>query len=515
MELKKVYNSTEDVFDSADSIYKLFNTYFESADKLDFSRSLRDTESAFEECFAFLPEEISTFMDENDKTHYILFNKWLNDIRRISGYSVDEKNKFFERVSDASHEIKPRTFKDGIINSYRVKTAFNKISNKVKKMGSVNQMPQINGFESSFNDPDVVRVMEILDYFSNQPYDEEMINIRTNSLLAKEPRTARDSVFLAFVPQKLDVYRFINEYLQKCIKYNIPYNIDIPYDKTTKRLVKINSTIADFGKNLAVIKEIADEHPEIIDRMDKPPLLCGHISGNPWIGIGTYSCKAMERTKYGFTEKRADTIYDVIDKNAKKFITDNYRKPVRVNEKSVKLKNYLTDVTTDLCIGKIRTMVEDYYEAMAAGRSEEEAEIQVKDYFGFERINLYQPKYLKKLTKSIAADTDRMIADEFEQGEHYGSFRLPSPGFGPGRILHMEVFPQIIKKVTSEVAIKDPIFLSQTLLDIQAELKEKGIDKKACYESYVADKMLEPVQEVEVEIINNRAGKKKEEDKER
>ena len=515
MELKKVYNSTEDAFDSADSIYKLFDTYFKSADKLDFLRNLRDTESVFEECFAFSPEEISTFMDENDKTHYILFNKWLNDIRRISGYSVDEKNKFFERVSDASHEIKSRKFKDGIINSYRVKTAFNKISNRVKKMGSVSQMSQINGFESSFNDPDVVRVMEILDYFSNQPYEKEMINIRTNSLLAKEPRTARDSVFLAFVPQKLDVYRFVNTYLQKCIKYNIPYNIDIPYDKTTKRLVKINSTIADFGKNLAVIKEIADEHPEMIDRMDKPPLLCGHVSGNPWIGIGSYSCKAIERTPYGFTEKRADTIYDTIENNAKKYIIDNYKKPMFVHGKKGKLKDHIIDFTTNLCIGKIRTMVEDYYKAMAAGRSEEEAEIQVKNYFGFEKTDLYHPKYLKKLSKSIALDTDSMIMDGFEQGEHYGSFKLPNPGFGPGRILHMEVLPQVIKKVTSEIAIKDPIFLSQTLLDIQTKLKEKGIDKKACYESYVADKMLEPVQEVEAEIINNRAGKKKEEDKER
>ena len=96
------------------------------------------------------------------------------------------------------------------------------------------------------------------------------------------------------------------------------------------------------------------------------------------------------KKKYGYTEKRADIIYDVIDKNAKKFIADNYRKPVRVNDKSVKLKNYLTDVTTEKKKKKIRTMVEDYYEAMAAGRSEEEAEIQVKDYFGFERINLYQ-----------------------------------------------------------------------------------------------------------------------------
>ena len=512
MDLKKVYNSTEDLFDSADSIYGLFNVYFDSADKKDFFGSLRDTESNFMKSFAFPIETVELeprndlknpikvkikedsaflqFLDQNNQTHCILFNKWLNDIRRISGLSVDEKNKFYERVSDASHEIKSLTFRDGIINSYRVKAAFNKISNKVKKMGTISQESQIDVFKASFRDNDVTRVMEILDYFSTTPF-EKVINIKTNNLLAKEPVRNRNSVFLAVIPQAIDVYAVVNEYLKKCIKYNIPYDIDIPYDERTKRLIKFNSTIENLGKNIVVLKEIEKEHPEMIKRMSKPPVLCGHLTHDSWLGIGTYSAKAMERTTYGYTEKRAGIIYDVIEENSKQFIIDRYKKPFLFNGKDKKLKNHIADITTDLCIGKIRTMVEDYYETMEADHTPEEAEEQVKNYFGFERIDLYRPKYLKKLEKCITSDIDRMIMGDFEKSEGYGSFRLPSPGFGNGRILHMEVLPQIIRKVTSEIAIKDPIFLSQTILDMQSRLQEQGINKKMCYEDYVVDKLLE------------------------
>jgi len=525
VELKKVYNSTEDLFDSADSIYGLFKVYFDSADKKEFIGMLRDTESNFAEAFVFPVDaelgensKFLQFLDQNNQTHCILFNKWLNDIRRISGLSVDEKNKFFERVSDASHEIKSIAFKDGIINSYRVKAAFNKILSKVKKMGSISKESQIDAFKASFRDNDVTRVMEILNYYSTVPFND-LMNIRTNSLLAKEPIRNRNSVFLAVIPQAIDVYSVVNEYLKKCIKYDIPYNIDIPYDKRTKRLVRISSTIENLGKNLVVLNEIAEEHPEIIKRMSKPPILCGHLARQRWLGIGTYSAKEMERTKYGYTEKRANILYDVIEENTKKFILDRYKKPFIFKGKDKKLKNHIGDITSNLCIGKIRTMVEDYYEAMEADHTPEEAEEQIKSYFGFERIDLYRPKYLKKLQRNITADVDRMITENFEESEGYGSFRLPNPGFGNGRILHMEVLPQIIKTVASEIAMKDPIFLSQTVLDMQTRLQEQGINKKMCYEDYVADKLLESTKEPEIEPeVGQRAQvtsiKKDKEDKE-
>ncbi len=512
MDLKKVYNSTEDVFDSADSIYQLFNFYFNSEDKSDFIAQLRDTESDFMKCFAFAyGDETLKFLEQDSKMHCILFNKWLNDIRRIARLSVDEKNKFFERVSDASRSIKSNSLKDGIINSYRVKTAFNKIANKVKKMGSISSSDQIDSFEQSFSDPDVTRVMEILNYFSVIPFNDEVRNIRTNALLAEEPIKARDSVFLAFIPQKLDIYAFINSYLEKCIKYKLPYNIDIPYDERTKRLVKINSTIDNFGKNLAIIKEIADENPEIIQRMEKPPILCGHISHNSWIGIGTYSCKEIERTKYGYTEKRANIIYDVNEKKTREFIVENYKKPMVVNGKKGKLKDHVEEIAKKICLCKIRTMADDYYETMLANHDSEEAEKEVKNFFGFERKDLYSPKYLKKLEKNIAADIDRMVMSNFENDKDYGSFRLPNPGFGTGKILHMDILPTIIKKVSADIAIKDPVFLSQTLLEIQEQLQANGINKKSCYEDYVAEKMLEENREVESE--NDVQGKSNRADK--
>lgn len=496
MELKKVYKATEDLFDSADSIYQLFDVYFDSASKQEFYTKLRDTESNFAEAFVFPIADASKFLDQNNETHCILFNKWLNDIRRINGLSVDEKNKFFERVSDASHEIKSNITKDGIINSYRVKTAFNKISNRVKKIGTVSSIKQIDAFKDSFKDADVARVMEILDYYSTEAF-ENVMNIKTNRLLTDEPRKVRNSVFLAVVPQALDVYEVVNEYLKKCIKCNIPYDIDIPYDKNTKRLVKINSTIDNLGKNIVVLNEIAKEHPEIIKRMNRPPLLCGQISNARWMGIGTYSSKEIERGTFGYTEKRASIIYDVIEKSSKQFIIDKYKKPFKYGDKDKKLKDHIADIATNLCIGKIRANADDYYDAVEENHTPEEAEEQVKSYFGFNRMDLYTPKYIKKLTKSITSDVDRMIALNFEDDPHYNSFVLPNPGFGAGRMLHMEIMPFIIRKVTSEIAIKDPYFLCQTVLDIQSKLQEQGINKKTCYEDYVADKLIESSKETE------------------
>ena len=53
MDLRKVYYATEDAFDNARSINKIFNTYFDSADKEDFIDNLRDTESELiDVCFS-------------------------------------------------------------------------------------------------------------------------------------------------------------------------------------------------------------------------------------------------------------------------------------------------------------------------------------------------------------------------------------------------------------------------------------------------------------------------------
>ena len=127
MDLRKVYYETEDAFDSSRTINRIFRIYFDSINKANFVDNLRDTEK--EDELGFPKEDLGRFMDANNATHFILFNKWMNDIRRISGLSVDEKNQFYQDVSRASYDIESRESDDPVLNTFRVKTAFNKIVN--------------------------------------------------------------------------------------------------------------------------------------------------------------------------------------------------------------------------------------------------------------------------------------------------------------------------------------------------------------------------------------------------
>jgi hypothetical protein len=133
MDLRKVYDTAEDPLDNGRSVNFIINSYFASKDKADYYGRLRDTESEFLECFAFAPNEVDRFIEDENIFQCILFNHWMNDIRRISRLSVSEKNNFFERVSRASYDIPSEAFHEGRMNSETAKSAFNKIVNKINK----------------------------------------------------------------------------------------------------------------------------------------------------------------------------------------------------------------------------------------------------------------------------------------------------------------------------------------------------------------------------------------------
>lgn len=492
MNLGKVYHATVDPFESKKTVNKIFRIYFDSENKEEFVDNLRDTEKDDE--LSFPISDLGRFMDANNATHCILFNKWLNDIRRINSLSVNEKEKFFQDVSRASYEIDYTETKDPILNTYRVKTAFNKIATKVRKMGTVSQIQQITNFHKSFKDDDVIRMFEILDYFSTE-HSKELINIRSNYLLTDTNRGVRDSVFIAVVPNKISVFEFVNEYIKKCQEYEVPYNVDVPYDKHTKQVVRINSTIEDLGKHLAIVQDIADSCPDMINEMKQPPILCGTIKN--WIGIGTLSCKGMERTTFGFTEKRGKLIYDSIEEYSRKFIKKNYPRTFVVDGKTKQLREHISDITGDIAITYLRAMADDYYEQMNEDYGHVEAEKQVKTYFGFNRRNLYEPKYLKKVRKNIGQNIDDLLTQDFNSGDEFFEFGIPNAGFGFGRRIHLNIVPKVFKAIQQDILVRSPKFMAEVVGEIKGRFKEQGIDEKSCYENYVVEKMFEEVKKQE------------------
>ena len=517
MDLKKVYDATIDPFKNEGSIKRIIRAYLSSKDKEGFLWKLRDTESVFGDEMSFPKNEVGRFLELNDEQHIVLFNKWMNDIRRISRLSVDEKNKFFERVADASHNMKARQSKVDIINSFRVKTAFNKISNKIRKMSSVSKNDQIKAFDKNFSDADVSRVLEILDYYCDEPYDEEIIRIKTNHLLSEQDVTKRNSIFFALNLYKIDTLAFTNAYLKKCIKYNIPYDVDIPQDEHTKQIVRINSTIENFGKNLVVIEEIGRENPEMVMRMKKPPVLCGKLEQADWIGIGTLSCKGLERTPFGFIEKRGDIIFDVLKEQTKQYIKEKYKEIIEVYGQKILLSDYLADVTANKLIRDLKDSAEAYYTAMKEDKLDDDeakayAEKGVKSYYGFTRKDLLNPKYISKIRRSVACDVDKMVENDFEAGENYDSYKIPSPGLVGSRRLHVDLFDSVIDETITNVFIDRPDYLERIKSAAMELFAEKSIDEKSCYEKYVVEELVrisnEDKKKEEKESTNKPANKK-------
>lgn len=502
MDLRKVYDATEDPLDNGTSINFIINSYFASKDRADYYGRLRDTESEFLECFAFAPNEVDRFTEDENAFQCILFNHWMNDIRRISRLSVSEKNNFFERVSRASYDIPSKAFHEGRMNSETAKSAFNKIVNKINKNNaSITKKTQIDTFKNGFRDANVTRLLEILDWNLGQKDDASILSFKSNYLLTDQRKDIRNSVFLAVVPNKLHVYEFIGEYLKRCDKYNVPYDIDIPYDEYSKRIVRVNSTIENLGKNLAIFEDIAEHYPEMIENMDEPPVLCGRIKD--WIGIGTFSAKAMERTPYGYTEKRAGLIVDAIEDTTKQYILENYKKTIVTIGKSGTIKNYLTGYTYDAYLRKIKETVDLYYKAMREDHTVEEAEESTKVFFGFSRNDLEDPKYQKMVEKSIRTHVNQMIANGFE-GE-YDSFPVPNsdickrlvlPDFLVSsdkvcdRHLNIEgVFAEVLRKMAMDITLNDPRFKGNILTKIRTKFDEKCIATKSCFEDYAIEEM--------------------------
>ena len=510
MDLRKVYDSTQDPLDYAGSVSLILNQYFASQDREDYYGRLRDTESEFFSMFAFAPEELDRFTDAHNATHCILFNHWMNNIRDISRLSVDEKNKFFERVSYASFETPSKAFHEGRMNSEAVKTAFNKLVNRVNKTSSVSNMSQIDGFKASFRDPNTVRLLELLNWFSGEQENADVMNIKANYLLTGQRKDQRNSMFIAVVPNKINVMEFVNEYLKRCDKFNVPYDISIPYDKYSKRIVRINSTIPNLGKNLAIVEDIAEKNPKMIEKMEQPPVLCGKIKD--WIGIGTFSAKAIERTTCGYTDKRANLIVDAIEETTKKYILENYKKQFTANGITEPLKKHLSAYTYDVYLHKVRELADTYFETMRRDRNSiEDAEEAVKQYFGFYRIDLDDSSYLRMVDKTIDAHTNSMLSTEFKKD--YNSVPvvnhdlvkqsiLPNLLFSTRKVSdrHINVnglFSEVLKKLAIDITVSDPRFKGYVVREIKKSFKENGISEKSCFEDYAVDEMFRLSEEEE------------------
>jgi len=109
---------------------------------------------------------------------------------------------------------------------------------------------------------------------------------------------------------KSDLMTLANLFTEKCSVQKFPIYFKYSTNNQSKRAdqMVIYSNIDNLSDYIQILQEIAQEHPDIIERCGEPPLLTGKI--NEWIGIGDEP--AMSGTSY--SEVRANIIENVLSR---------------------------------------------------------------------------------------------------------------------------------------------------------------------------------------------------------
>lgn len=109
---------------------------------------------------------------------------------------------------------------------------------------------------------------------------------------------------------KSDLMTLANLFTEKCSAQKFPIYFKYSTNNNSKRAdqMVIYSNIDNLSDYIQILQEIAQEHPDIIERCGQPPLLTGKI--NEWIGIGDEP--ATSGTSY--TEVRANIIENVLSR---------------------------------------------------------------------------------------------------------------------------------------------------------------------------------------------------------
>lgn len=83
--------------------------------------------------------------------------------------------------------------------------------------------------------------------------------------------------------QSTDLHRMAKILLSKCAKYNMPFYFKISEYECRDDNIVIYSDTKCLPKYISILEEIEKEHPDLVQRCGKPPVLCGTISN--WIGM--------------------------------------------------------------------------------------------------------------------------------------------------------------------------------------------------------------------------------------
>lgn len=308
------------------------------------------------------------------------------------------------------------------------------------------------------------------------------------------------------VPQD-EVYHFAQLVKAGCDQSDVKY--DFKLEDTEARTDSFMMYLTDemLNPTIEVLKSIESNHPEIIKRLGKPPILSGKI--NAWLGYGSEPKGSRE----SFNGVRAEIIQKVVDEHIVNYAKLHGHDPTNASYrgKKLNLNQYIAIQETN---AYMQTLADDYKRVKRRNEIQGNPDKSVEEELGYtaEQMKVGSPLYNTLanfyVTRREIGDTDALKylhkkgSTALEHPSEYSSSIKLTIGDGNSRIVRdrrpvssphgsFGIGPEntTFRHIILKGMINDTAEIKSIQEEILKACETKGIDPETfCFDKYVLEK---------------------------
>ena len=274
--------------------------------------------------------------------------------------------------------------------------------------------------------------------------------------------------------QNQDMWKLAQLFKSKCQEQQIPFYFKLGSSSERDDKMVIYADTDNLENYISALQEIAQEHPEIMQRCGEPPALTGKIDG--WIGIGDEPPLKANGKNQSYNSLRADIFENAIEEAVLNELREFKGKDVTFNGKQTKFNDLFMEQAAQFILEKLDEN-KDRFETQLPKLGLKDADL-TNDKFK-EHIKTH-------LRKNIQKGIDKLVDVKDQKAELCGSnsqeiFAIPTR---EGKKISVNTLDMdsIIKRMVPIMQQIDPTFMDKVKSQIQEKCKQNGIDDTFCFQ---------------------------------
>ena len=279
-----------------------------------------------------------------------------------------------------------------------------------------------------------------------------------------------------------DTYKMANIFREKCDNKNLPYLFKFSESPFRDDSIVIYASSEMLEEYLKILGEIKKEEPNLISRINNPPVLTGKMG---YVGYGSEPSIGFDGRSRSFTKLRTELIKDTIYKMSREWFLQN--KDLSLN--GVTIEDAIVKECTNRAIDSMKRKYNDMYEyekTAAETRGFSFNENIVVERLGYSKDVLDSIEVKDAIGGVIRKDVGRLLEDKnlFSKPSMAEAIYIPMDNNKKFTISYYDIV-RLIKQSIPGITKFDQTFAPRVLKEVKDKAASLGIDPdKFCFDTF-------------------------------